>query len=279
MAMLRSTGLLNNEYAFRNRIYLSSKVFTNLQAQGGLSSPTSMDVKIKHYIVKAEPLPEDPNLDDEHFGISGPYREMLNISKLDEVLIEPVLVKKNKLLSHVDMNVDVIQTSGSKKNGPFDVKESELEKLLRTHTKGLIFNKHQVFLLRDDEMILKCTVTKIQLVEAAGDKKKRASYGFVEEETEMSFKGSLNSSKIMKIKSDKLKEKEIFKKNFNFQEMGIGGLDKEFEEIFRRAFNSRRYPQAVLEKYGIKHVKGMLLYGPPGTGKTLIARQIAFALE
>jgi len=35
----------------------------------------------------------------------------------------------------------------------------------------------------------------------------------------------------------------------------------------------------VIEKYGIKHVKGMLLYGPPGTGKTLIARKIADALN
>lgn len=65
----------------------------------------------------------------------------------------------------------------------------------------------------------------------------------------------------------------------NFQELGIGGLDKEFNEIFRRAFNSRRYPQSMIEKYGIKHVKGLLLYGPPGTGKTLIARKIADALN
>jgi vesicle-fusing ATPase len=35
----------------------------------------------------------------------------------------------------------------------------------------------------------------------------------------------------------------------------------------------------VIDKYGIKHVKGMLLYGPPGTGKTLIARQIAKVLD
>ena len=69
-----------------------------------------------------------------------------------------------------------------------------------------------------------------------------------------------------------MKEKRIFKTNFNFQELGIGGLDREFQEIFRRAFNSRRYPQHVMDKYGIKHVRGMLLYGPPGTGKTLIAR-------
>jgi vesicle-fusing ATPase len=65
----------------------------------------------------------------------------------------------------------------------------------------------------------------------------------------------------------------------NFQELGIGGLDNEFNEIFRRAFNSRRYPNSLMEKYGMKHVKGMLLYGPPGTGKTLIARKIADALN
>ena len=34
-------------------------------------------------------------------------------------------------------------------------------------------------------------------------------------------------------------------------------------------------PQSVLEAYGIKHVKGLILHGPPGTGKTLIARQLA----
>lgn len=61
--------------------------------------------------------------------------------------------------------------------------------------------------------------------------------------------------------------------------MGIGGLDDQFVTIFRRAFNSRRYPASVIEKYGVKHCKGMLLHGPPGTGKTLIARQIAKALN
>lgn len=61
--------------------------------------------------------------------------------------------------------------------------------------------------------------------------------------------------------------------------MGVGGLDKELANIFRRAFASRRFPAAFLEKYGIKHIKGMLLYGPPGTGKTLIARQLAQVLK
>jgi vesicle-fusing ATPase len=76
-----------------------------------------------------------------------------------------------------------------------------------------------------------------------------------------------------------LEKKQLFKSDFNFQSLGIGGLDKEFAEIFRRAFNTRRYPQSVIEKYGMKHCKGMILYGPPGTGKTLIARKIAEVLN
>jgi len=71
----------------------------------------------------------------------------------------------------------------------------------------------------------------------------------------------------------------IFKADFSFEKMGIGGLDKEFSDIFRRAFASRVFPASVIKKLGVKHVKGMLLYGPPGTGKTLIARQIGKMLN
>ena len=76
-----------------------------------------------------------------------------------------------------------------------------------------------------------------------------------------------------------MQEREIFKGDFDFVKLGIGGLDAQAEVIFRKAFNNRRYPPAVLKKYGQTHVKGILLHGPPGTGKTLIARKIAEALN
>jgi len=71
----------------------------------------------------------------------------------------------------------------------------------------------------------------------------------------------------------------LFKPGFNLETMGIGGLDKEFGDIFRRAFASRIFPPNIVAKLGIQHVKGILLYGPPGTGKTLIARQIGKMLN
>lgn len=72
----------------------------------------------------------------------------------------------------------------------------------------------------------------------------------------------------------------LFKaKDFNFEKLGIGGLDAQFEQIFRRAFASRVFPPSVVARLGIKHVRGVLLHGPPGTGKTLIARQIGKMLN
>lgn len=66
----------------------------------------------------------------------------------------------------------------------------------------------------------------------------------------------------------------IIKPNFNFADLGIGGLDEEFSNIFRRAFVSRIFPPHIVEKMGIQHVKGLILYGifsndmrPTGNGK------------
>lgn len=51
----------------------------------------------------------------------------------------------------------------------------------------------------------------------------------------------------------------ILAPNFKFEDMGIGGLDSEFSEIFRRAFASRVFPPGLVEKLGIQHVKGKSL--------------------
>ena len=65
----------------------------------------------------------------------------------------------------------------------------------------------------------------------------------------------------------------------SFVEHGVGGLDKEFANIFRRVFASRMVDANIARRLNLQHVRGVLLYGPPGTGKTLVARQLGNMLN
>ena len=92
-------------------------------------------------------------------------------------------------------------------------------------------------------------------------------------------KASGTNLKLTNVPATTMGQSHLLGPSFNFESMGIGGLDREFVQIFRRAFASRIYPPSFVASLGIAHVKGMLLYGPPGTGKTLIARQIGKILN
>lgn len=97
--------------------------------------------------------------------------------------------------------------------------------------------------------------------------------------TEITFTKAEGSPINLKASRKRAAANAIVKPDFNFSDMGIGGLDEEFQIMFRRAFASRIFPPGLVEQLGINHVKGILLYGPPGTGKTLMARQIGKMLN
>ncbi|XP_006456762.1 hypothetical protein AGABI2DRAFT_188589 [Agaricus bisporus var. bisporus H97] len=107
----------------------------------------------------------------------------------------------------------------------------------------------------------------------------RRDSGILMEKTDVNFLKAADSPIRLKSSAKKAPPNAIIAPNFKFEDMGIGGLDTEFSEIFRRAFASRVFPPALVEKLGIQHVKGIILHGPPGTGKTLIARQIGKMLN
>ena len=106
-------------------------------------------------------------------------------------------------------------------------------------------------------------------------------FGLLTRSTEISLRKAAAAPVQLKLQgtSGGSKGNQLFARGFNFEALGIGGLNKEFADIFRRAFASRTIPADILKKMGQHHVRGMLLYGPPGCGKTLIARQIGKALH
>ena len=142
-----------------------------------------------------------------------------------------------------------------------------------------MFNVGQVFITDYVGTALKMTVKDLELPHI-GDDQQTAGGSSSDGVTMRAERGVLNSeTSEMEVDSEpvnkyltfvKEKKKSFIPKNFKFEDMGIGGLDAEFNTIFRRAFASRILPLKLVQQLGIKHVKGMLLYGPPGTGQRSI---------
>ena len=230
--------------------------------------------------MKAEPIEA---IEKGQFGASSFHREMLQVSKLDKVMLSLASVKDLNPLSEVSVLIEYkllgrtaameVDEDGQVLKLQEDMIQSEVVKSF----KNRFINTKERFALPiyDGKCILICYVDKVTPINL----KSTQPFGIIESDENIDITCKPRNPKNLKIISSRLQEKQVFKKNMNFQELGIGGLDAEFNEIFRRAFNSRRFPPSVIEKYGYKHVKGMLLYGPPGTGKTLIARKIADALN
>ncbi|KAK7470300.1 transport between ER and Golgi ATPase protein [Stygiomarasmius scandens] len=154
---------------------------------------------------------------------------------------------------------------------------------------GVVMSTDEVIAFEYHGQNIKGTVKGVSLLELADEQRRQVppnqssrglqTYGIVMDKTDVTIMKAPDS--LIKIKSSakKAPPNAILAPNFKFEDMGIGGLDTEFSEIFRRAFASRVFPPGLVEKLGIQHVKGILLHGPPGTGKTLIARQIGKMLN
>eukprot|EP00920_Eleutheroschizon_duboscqi_P026202 GHVT01064750.1.p1 GENE.GHVT01064750.1~~GHVT01064750.1.p1 ORF type:complete len:640 (-),score=159.32 GHVT01064750.1:987-2906(-) len=143
----------------------------------------------------------------------------------------------------------------------------------------------QSLALRVKALPLKLVVSEVLLPEdetrpkgtSSSSSPSSASVALVAAFTQFIF--SSTSTTHLIVRSRRIVHQKLFASSFNFEELGIGGLDKEFEIIFRRAFASRLFPPSIVEELGIRHVRGLLLFGPPGTGKTLIARQLGKVLH
>ena len=273
-AGLAVIGLPTDSHAFHNAIYINQDALTKL---GGENPESNVYFDLKGFIL---PVKGDNRIAPNQIAMGNLHRTMMKISKIDELSPKVFIPTKDTVSKLLSLNIEVeIGKKAPNTSALLEADEKKLEDIFRKSLAKHYINIREMLLLDYEGNALMLTVTNLRVVEQTVDESIEKSFGDIDGDTEIRFSVPSKVAKYLKIKSDKLKETELFKTEFNFEKLGIGGLDGESSTIFRRAFNSRRYPPAIIQKYGIKHVKGMLLYGPPGTGKTLIARKIAEVLK
>jgi vesicle-fusing ATPase len=259
---LQAANCPSNDLAITNRVFLSQPDFDALgKAAGGTHAQFISVGSAFVYVASPHEAVRRGTI-----GMNSLQRRELKAAIGDEF---PVALLSSGAADAVAATFEVDMLS--KRAAAIDVDADELTSQIRKRMAGLIPTVEQSFLLDffGDKLVLKTA----SLVTGEGSK----SRATVSEETELYV--SKSPGTLLRLKGGDTRRKDVFRADFNFEKLGIGGLDKEFSDIFRRAFASRVFPPSVVQKLGISHVKGMLLYGPPGTGKTLIARQIGKMLN
>ncbi|KIH62580.1 ATPase, AAA family [Ancylostoma duodenale] len=231
-----------------------------------------------------------PSMKRGEIAFAIAHRKWAVLSLDQEVLVQPFAFRSNQYIGSITLSADF----QLKKNATVEPLNSDfMAREFSMQFGGMAFTKGEllVFQFTDPEkgksFTLSLVVKSIDGIDlnsaASGDEKARPfplDCGQLLPNSAIIFDKEEGSQLNLVGKSKgKSAYRSIINPDWDFQKMGIGGLDKEFSGIFRRAFASRVFPPEFIEQLGMKHVRGILLFGPPGTGKTLMARQIGKMLN
>ncbi|KAK7079234.1 hypothetical protein SK128_001838, partial [Halocaridina rubra] len=227
---------------------------------------------------------QDRGVKASHMGFNAIQRKQAMLSLDQDIRVEAyVHDPQTQLVGTLVVEADFLQKK-STTNDPYDTDHMSMSFKEQFARHGFTVGQPLVFKFQDKKT-LSLTVKEIEAAdpEAALGKKKeplKIKFGVLQPNSSIIFEKSEGSFLILTGKSKaRTAHTSLFSADWDFQKMGIGGLDDQFIQILRRAFASRVFPPEVTEQLGVKHVKGILLFGPPGTGKTLMARQIGKMLN
>jgi vesicle-fusing ATPase len=235
-----------------------------------------------HFVLSARPL---QGFQRGTISLSDAQRTWMQVALTDIVEVQsydPFSQGPQSYLGGMDIEVGFAGKKATE--APYD--QDELAKAFANNFRHQIFSPGQQLLMDYKSIPLRMTVRTVELVDMTSLKSSDAAQqtspharGILTPETMINYFKDARTPINLKGSNRRPAANSVVRPDFKFEDMGIGGLDKEFSDIFRRAFASRIFPPGLAEKIGIQHVRGILLFGPPGTGKTLIARQIGKMLN
>ena len=271
---LKACKLPSDDLASKNAIFVSFNQLSEIKTKTGAKN--KLYAKAKGKILE---ILGAQGVDQGGVAMSKLTRKLLQIGEDDSINFEYMFDKQppKSKLTHIKFKVN----PRKKLDETIKMDDTVLIDIIKKLYAETPFNNSTLlyFTQKDLGMTIEACELEIDPLGPLSEERSNkniVNFGFLSIDTNIELT-SENSR--FKIQSKQMKAKQLTKFGFDFNEMGIGGLDKEISNIFRRAFTSRLFPSSYIEKMGIKHVKGILLYGPPGTGKTLIARTLAQALN
>ncbi|CAD7960113.1 unnamed protein product [Amoebophrya sp. A120] len=278
--------LNDRNLAYTNLVYVNPTDFAQL---AGRNKPVGYVLVKDNYPFS---LSSHPDVPSGKIYLSSLQRDFASIP-LDAVLpVSSFAPTADNEIAGGRVTVDVIGNTGGAPRLELD--GSSLRDLVLQNFRGQPFSRGQMCCAKWERVALKFTFVELEnkrdVMKNAGrspDSPRSGRGGDAAVKSlcilspsgvqQLEFKNG--PSQTTSVLSSDMKRQQVFKKDFNFGAMGIGGLTTELETIFRKAFASRLYPPALIRQLGIKHVRGMMLHGPPGTGKTTIARQLGKCLH
>ena len=271
---LKACKLPSDEFVLKNALFVDFRKLSEIKRISGSKSKLFLKAKEKIFEVKGAKGIEYGNVAMNKLNL-----KILNIDENDSINFKYAFDKQpsNSNLTHIIFKIISTKNIDTQQNS----EESEIIELIKKLYANTPINKSTLLYIKNNNIQLTLETIELKIIYEDFINKDQnpqsdIDFGFLTKDTKIQL---ISENLLLKANENEIRPKSLTKFGFDFNEIGVGGLDQEIADIFRRVFTTRLYPAAILEQYGIRHVKGILLYGPPGTGKTLIARALAQALN